>query len=393
VKKLFPTARGRLALLFSALFAACGAVLIAVTYLLVAANLKPADVSTPANDQRFLKTCANLGVNGVPPDANLKQKCAAALSQSATSAAAAQRNEVLSNLLVDSLIALLALTLLSAVLGWVIAGRILRPVHRITEAARAASENNLSARLAMTGPHDELRELGDTFDLMLERLDAAFTSQKRFIANASHELRTPLTLIRTTVDVAIAKKSPTVGDLKIMAEDVRAETEHAQALIETLLTLTRSDQGLSDTTLVDLADIAQSVIDSSDPGLVTLTITAEPTIVRGDPTLLERLVANLVENALRYNTTEGTVRVSVRHESGGDAVLQVENTGPVVPPDQLERLFQPFTRLNDRVGAHGFGLGLPLVESIVAAHDGQVTTVSRAEGGLDIVVTLPGLSA
>jgi signal transduction histidine kinase len=274
------------------------------------------------------------------------------------------------------------------VAGWIVAGRILRPVHRLTAAARAASEQNLSQRIALQGPRDELRELADTFDNMLERLDRAFTNQRRFIANASHELRTPLTVMRTTIDVVLAKPEPTRDELVSMAADVRQAVDHAERLIAVLLILARGDQARTLTDPLDLAAVAEDALEGRPAnGITTLTTLGEAPVT-GDGVLLERLVANLLDNAERYNIAGGTVTVSTLTEDGA-SLVRVVNTGPVVPPDQVDRLFLPFARLDDRTRHDGFGLGLALVSSIASAHNGTVHATANLTGGLDISVRLP----
>ena len=224
--------------------------------------------------------------------------------------AAAQRSTTLAHLLTYSLVGLAVVTLLAAVAGWIVAGRILRPVHRLTAAARAASEQNLSHRIALQGPRDELRELADTFDTMLERLDRAFTSQRQFIANASHELRTPLTVMRTAIDVVLAKPEPTRDELMSMAADVRQAVEHAERLIEALLVLARNDQARTLTDPVDLAAVAEDALEGRTANGITTITTLGEAPVTGDAVLLERLVANLLDNAERYNIAGGTVAIS-----------------------------------------------------------------------------------
>ena len=190
---------------------------------------------------------------------------------------------------------------LAAILGWIFSGRALRPVHQITAAARAASEHNLSARVAPTGPRDELRELAETFDEMLGRLQAAFEGQQRFIANASHELRTPLAVMRATVDVVLGNPDSTPGDLRAMAADIRAAVDHAEHLIGALLILARNERGLTVHEEVDLATVAEDVLDTAGLGDRRVHATLEPAVISGDPVLAERLIANLVDNAVRYN--------------------------------------------------------------------------------------------
>ena len=302
--------------------------------------------------------------------------------------AAAQRTKTLTDLLTYSLLTLAGVILLAAVAGWIVAGRILRPVHRLTAAARAASEQNLSQRIALQGPRDELRELADTFDSMLERLDHAFTNQRQFIANASHELRTPLTVMRTAIDVVLAKPEPTRDELVSMAAEVRHAVDHSERLIEALLILARNDQARALTDPLDLAAVAEDALEGRTANGITTITTLDEAPVTGDGVLLERLIANLLDNAERYNIAGGTVTVSTSTDNSA-SLVRVVNTGPVVPPDQVDRLFLPFTRLDDRVRHDGFGLGLALASSITTVHNGTMHATSDPTGGLDITVRLP----
>ncbi len=277
---------------------------------------------------------------------------------------------------------------LAAILGWIVAGRALRPVHRITAAARAASEHNLSARVALRGPRDELHELAETFDEMLDRLQAAFEGQKRFIANASHELRTPLAVMRATVDVVLDNPDSTPADLRGMATDIRAAVDHAEHLIGALLILARNERGLTVHDEVDLATVAEDVLDTAGLGDRRVHATLEPAVISGDPVLVERLVANLVDNAVRYNAAAGDIWVSTCTVAGSSQ-LTVANTGPLVSPADADRIFQPFQRLNDRAPDDGFGLGLTIVASIAAIHGGTATAHPRDDGGLSVTVTIP----
>lgn len=381
------SARSRLTLLYASLFTLGGAALVLITYLLVAHTLHPATAPPiPPAIQQALARCLQAAQKG---GAGVMQKCAAVYASGVQAGASAQRSTTLSHLLTYSLLSLAGATLLAAVAGWIVAGRILRPVHRLTAAARAASEQNLSQRIALQGPRDELRELADTFDTMLERLDRAFTSQRQFIANASHELRTPLTLMRTAMDVVLAKPQPTREELVSMAADVRQAVDHCERLIEALLVLARNDQARALTGPLDLAAVAEDALEGRTAnGITTTTTTLDEAPVTGDGVLLERLIANLLDNAERYNTMGGTVAISTTTDNG-ESLVQVVNTGQVVPPGQVERLFLPFTRLDDRTRHDGFGLGLALVSSIAAVHGGTVHATALAAGGLDITVRLP----
>ena len=315
-------------------------------------------------------------------------KCAAVYAQGVQVGATAQRSTTLTHLLTYSLLGLAGAALLAAAAGWFAAGRILRPVHRLTAAARAASEQNLSQRIALQGPHDELRELADTFDTMLERLDRAFTSQRQFIANAGHELRTPLTVMRTAMDVVLAKPDPTREELVSMAAEVRQAVDHCERLIEVLLVLARNDQARALTDPLDLAAVAEDALEGRTANGITTTTNLGEAPVTGDGVLLERLVANLLDNAERYNVAGGTVSISTTTDDRA-SLVRVVNTGRVVPPDLVDRLFLPFTRLDDRTRNDGFGLGLALVSSIATVHNGTVQATAVPAGGLDITIRLP----
>jgi signal transduction histidine kinase len=282
-------------------------------------------------------------------------------------------------------------------LGWYISGRLLRPVREMTETARRASEQHLGERLALTGPRDELKELADTFDDMLERLDAAFATQRRFVANASHELRTPLTVMRTAIDVTLAKPSPTASQLTDMAVRVRRSIDKAESMIEALLTIAVSDQGKLSTEFTDLATMAEDAIDAAAPTIERLNLRVDahldPAGITGDPQLLERMISNLVDNAVRHNEPGGWIRLRTGH-SAAAAYLEIANSGPFIPDDAVPSLFEPFRRMEARTGARGgVGLGLSIARSVVTAHHATVTASSQPAGGLDISVQIPHYSA
>jgi signal transduction histidine kinase len=378
-----------LTLLYTSLFALGGAALVLVTYLLVAHGM-PSTPTTgiPPVSQDAIDRCVKEAQAGGAPAAAPMLKCAALYANGVQAGASAQRSTTLAHLLTYSVLGLAGVILLAAVAGWIVAGRILRPVHRITAAARAASEQDLSQRIALHGPRDELRELADTFDAMLERLDRAFTSQRQFIANASHELRTPLTVMRTAMDVVLAKPEPTREELASMTAEVRQAVDHAERLIDVLLILARNDQARVLTDPLDLATVAEDALEERTADGITTTTTLDEAPVTGDGMLLERLVANLLDNAERYNVAGGTVTISTTTDDGA-SLVRVVNTGPVVPPDQVDRLFLPFARLDDRTRHDGFGLGLALVSSIATVHSGTVDATAVSTGGLDITVRLP----
>jgi len=383
------SARSRLTLVYTSLFAVGGAAVVLITYLLVAHTLNRATQTTiPTAIRPTLERCLQAASHRGGVSSSVLQKCGDVYANGVRAGAAAQRSTTLTHLLTYSLLTLAGVIALAVVVGWIVAGRILRPVHQLTAAARAASEQDLSQRIALEGPRDELRELADTFDTMLERLDRAFTSQRQFIANASHELRTPLTVMRTAIDVVLAKPEPTRDELVSMAVEVRQAVGHSERLIEALLVLALNDQARTLTEPLDLAAVSEDALEGRTAHGITTTTALHEAPVTGDGVLLERLVANLLSNAERYNIAGGTVTISTGTDNGA-ALLRVANTGPPVPPDQIDRLFLPFTRLDDRTRHDGFGLGLTLVSSIAAAHGGTVEATAMPDGGLDISVRLP----
>jgi signal transduction histidine kinase len=390
--------RTRLTLLYALLFFAAGSALLGLTYGLVASSLpaQPAPNPKASFEQAKLQQQCNLerakapGVSKtqLPACSQLK-----AFTTGVTSGSQTQRNRALNELLVFSLIGLGAMTIASGGLGWFMSGRVLRPVRVITETARRASEQHLGERLALTGARDELRELADTFDDMLERLDAAFATQRRFVANASHELRTPLTVMRTAIDVTLAKPSPTAAQLTDMAVRVRRSIDRAESMVEALLTLAVSDQGKLSTEFTDLATSAEDAIDAAAPEIERLDLRVDtkldPAETTGDPQLLERMIWNLVDNAVRHNEPGGWIRL--RTGSSAAAVyLEIANSGPFIPDDAVSSLFEPFRRMEARTGVRdGVGLGLSIARSVVTAHRATVTARSQPAGGLNISVVIP----
>lgn len=285
--------------------------------------------------------------------------------------------------------------------GYILAGQALHPVSRVTATARRLSTETLHDRIALAGPDDELKELADTFDDMLARLDAAFDSQRRFVANASHELRTPLAVIRTEVDVALADPEPRVADLCRMAGVVRDATTRADRLVEALLVLARSEaqerQGLEVREQVDLAGLVPRAVralsgEAADRR-VTVTADLDPAPVWGDPNLLDRLVGNLMENAIRHNFDGGRVVVSTGTDHTG-VWLSVWNTGTALKEITSTELFAPFRRGGTaRTANRGSGLGLSIVRAVASAHSGEATARPLPEGGLEVCVRLPAVPA
>ncbi|MCY0924447.1 MULTISPECIES: sensor histidine kinase [unclassified Streptomyces] len=286
-----------------------------------------------------------------------------------------------------SAVGLAVMAVLSGVMGWWLAGRALRPLRKVILAARSMSEVNLHERLQLAGPKDELRELGDTYDTMLDRLEKSFTSQRRFVANASHELRTPLAVQRTSIEVGLADPLP--AHLIPVREDLLTTNHDAEHLIAALLLLARSDRGLDETEDTDLAELTRQAAGElsslAAEHTVTTALHTTPLPLNGDPVLLKHLVSNLVRNAIQYNHPQGTVTVRV-----DTCRLTVTNSGPPIDPARVDGLFEPFRRLDhDRSAVQGHGLGLSIVRSIADAHGATTTAAPGPDGGLAITIRFP----
>jgi signal transduction histidine kinase len=337
-----PTVRLRLTLLYGGVFLALGAVLLVVNYFLVRRNLT---VRPAVLRQRIeLQLGHSVFSFQAPPLSEYKR-----LERLLQQAASDLRSGALHALVVQSVVAFAALAVACLGLGWLVAGRVLRPLKQITGTARRLSGETLPhERIDLQGPKDELKELADTFDEMLERLDSAFESQRRFVANASHELRTPLSIIRVELDVTLSNPEPTLEEFAAMADAVRQATERSERIIDSLLTLARSEGATPGDHPVDLGALANQVVARLEREAVAASVTLAddlaPAPVRGDEVLLERLIENLVRNAIRYNRPGGRVRVST--EAGGGGVrLAVRNSGEPIPPEDVDSLFEPFRRL------------------------------------------------
>ena len=310
------------------------------------------------------------------------------------------REQALRQLYRQGLAALVLLGALGMALSYVLAGRILRPLHEITSTARRLSAEQLDERIDLPGPDDELKELADVFDAMLARLQAAFEAQRRFVADASHELRTPLAVMRTEVDVALADPEATTQDLREAAVVVRQATERADRLVDSLLLLARSERlsldGLPLTERVELSAVTAAALSAvrAEVGERRLRVEAEwgAAPVLGDPGLLERLAGNLVENAVRHNLDGGDLYAATGSD-GARSWLLVVNTGGVIPDGEVESLFEPFRRHGTaRTARRGAGLGLSIARALALAHGGTVTATAREGGGLVVRVDLPAAS-
>jgi signal transduction histidine kinase len=390
------TVRLQLALLYGSLFLASGAVLLAITYSLMSQATKD-NGSFWGPNGAFGKIT---GDHPSPKPAGPPAENQTAEDQPPGSGPAADalynrfRDAQLHQLLVQSGIALAGMSAISVGLGWVVAGRVLRRLRIITTTARDISATNLHERLALPGPDDELKQLGDTIDELLARLETSFQSQHQFIANASHELRTPLARQRTLAQVALDDPDATIESLRAAHERVLAAGTQQERLIAALLTLARGQAGIEVQEPFDLAELVSQAVEAreSEAARRSLAIRTAlaPALTAGDPRLAERLVANLVDNALRHNVPGGVVEVCTR-ALDGRAVLSVANTGPVVPMSAVNRLFEPFQRLEPGRASRGdgLGLGLSIVQAVAEAHHATVQAAPQLGGGLAIHVSFP----
>jgi signal transduction histidine kinase len=389
------TIRLRLALLYGGLFFISGAVLLTLTYTAASRTHSAYSQVVPAPFTGHGSIAAPALVP-VPPQSRQAGPIRRGSRQSVT-VSIVDSNQRSADLRVLAIVSAIALAIAAAVsmgLGWLIAGRVLRPLRTITTAARDISARNLHRRLALDGPNDEFKELGDTFDGLLARLDASFHSQRQFVANASHELRTPLARLKTLVQVALADPNATTESLRAAHKRVLASEQQLEGLIEALLSLASGERELDRREPVDLRAVTDEVLAGRRPETerrgLQLNATLGPAGVEGNPQLLERLVANLIDNAIRHNVTSGRIDVTTTTEAAG-AVLAVANSGPVIPPQELDRLQRPFQRLGaDRTGhGEGHGLGLSIVHAIASAHGATVAVRARPDGGLEVEVGFP----
>jgi signal transduction histidine kinase len=380
--------RNRLTAMYGGLFLLAGLVLLLINYALVNGSLPDASqFATTAVQGTWADATSRPVTPAIPVERTPSSLKLVAATQSAI---ADYRSATLSTLLVGSAVALLVAAALAVFFGWVMASRTLRPLHTITSTARKLEAGRLDRRINLDGPEDELKELADTFDGMLDRLGESFDSQKRFVANASHELRTPLAVQRTLIEVALA--DPEAGpELRKLGEHLLLTNERSERMIEGLLVLARSDRGLPSRSPVRLDKVVRTVLTATAAQAEEAGVVVEPNLrartVAGDPVLLERLVTNLVVNAITYNTRGGWVHVEI----SGDPALTVRNSGPVVPSDAAATVFEPFRRLAaERTGnSRNAGLGLSIVRSVAQAHDGEASARPGPRGGLVVEIRLP----
>ncbi|WP_326819579.1 sensor histidine kinase [Streptosporangium sp. NBC_01756] len=300
-------------------------------------------------------------------------------------------------LLISSVVALAVMAVVSVVLGRVVAGRVLRPLRTITAATRRISADNLHERLAVPGPADEVKDLADTVDGLLERLEGSFAAQRRFVADASHELRTPLATMRASLDVAVAKPGPVPAQTIALADRLRTELDRVDQLLDGFLMLARTQHGaLSDRATISLGRVVSAALEARAADITDKGLTVHDGDVhdsawtRGSRTLLSRMVDNVIDNAITHNHDGGWIRVATTAD-GTTARVIVETGGQVLDQEQLARLAQPFQRLGaDRTGSdHGSGLGLSIVSAVATAHGGNLDLRARPEGGLRVAVSLP----
>jgi len=422
-----PTVRWRLTLLYAGLFLVCGAGLLALTYALVSSQVRaPSRVAIvwPASGIGTARELAAAG-RRIPPqpppnrivrvqlrpvrhgpdvrpcyEALPYDQCLLFLRSDSNAyerlAISQRRTDDLSGLEIWSAIALGVMTIVSGLLGWVVAGRVLRPLRAITATTQDISDANLHRRLALTGPRDELRQLADTIDALLERLERAFDSQRRFVANASHELRTPLAMMRTFLDVAAAKPEGVPPQTRALDAGLRGALDQADGLLESFLVLARADHGeLGDQGPVALERLLAAELEDRADQIaahgIDVRTAVDPIRVVGSETLLQRMVGNVIDNAVRHNQPHGSIDVALTFD-GANARLTVDSDGDALDDRAVAGLAQPFKRIGqDRTGsANGHGLGLSIVAAIAHAHDGALRLQARSHGGLRVQITLPG---
>ena len=400
------TVRWRLTLVYGCMFLVCGAALLAVTYELVshritggegiALHSPPGGGKRPPSGSGTIPLPApTLTMPTAPPGVRRILQSSAG-REFLRLLETQQRVSELHQLEIESGVALATMAVISAGLGWVVAGRVLRPLRTITTATQRISEQNLHERLAIGGPPDELRRLADTIDGLLARLEAAFEAQRRFVANASHELRTPLTTMRTALDVALAKPQlSSQPQVKALDASLREDLDQADRLLESFLVLARAQHGaLGEETSVSLAHVVGGALASREQAIAAKQIelhrTVAPASVVGSQTLLARMVDNLIDNAVRHNLTGGLINVTCEADRDTARVV-VESAGSVLNETAVAQLAEPFRRLGqERIGSqNGHGLGLSIVAAIAAAHGGKLRLYARAQGGLGAEVTLP----
>ncbi len=385
------TVRVRLTALYGIMFVVSGALLLAIASGVAVVRSSSVSVATPGPATTVPATALGRAL------ARIHDLQAQVQNLQAQVSGQPGQGRLSRDLLIASLFALAVMTVASVGLGWLVAGRALRPVREMTAAAQRISEHNLDERLAVQGPKDELKELGDTIDGLLERLEIAFRAQRRFVANASHELRTPLTTMRAALDVALAKPEPAPPQTAALAARLRRELDKIDRLLEAFLVLARAQhRSLPGQAVLPLDYITASALTGQTAAISARRLTVQETTepggawVTGSQALIARMVENVIENAVCHNTDGGWIRITSRTADGRASVV-VENGGPVLDPDQVRELSQPFRRIGaDRTGPdEGAGLGLSIVAAIAEAHGGTLDLHARPQGGLRVSIELP----
>ena len=402
MKRFRLTARLRLTILFGVLFFVAGMALLLVNYTLVEQS-----IGRPA-DNRRAELLEDAGIE-VPderspggrrqlPDSEQVTIGGKSFADVVVEIEEEIRRDTLEQLLAQSILALATTGVIAIGLGWFVAGRVLRPVHQIAQTARAASESNLHARVNLSGPSDELKELADTFDRMLDRLEAAFESQRRFAGQVSHELRTPISILRTEADITFGESSGTARE-RDLATIMSATASRTEQIIDSLLMLARSESQLRNVESVDLSQIVGDVLGEqaqhADRRDIEIEIDLMDACLQGDRVLLERLVTNLIANGIVHNQPDNDGRAWLRIQVGttdGTATLTVANSGPMLSNEDIDLFFEPFHGSNDRDPqghARGAGLGLTIAGAITSSHGGSISARPLSPGGLEILVRLP----
>jgi signal transduction histidine kinase len=380
--------RLRLAALLTALFLLLGGTLLGISYAIVRSNLS-------VDPHRLYETAADrLGIaadpsgqhrpadlRGVPAERRLVLREVQEVQEELT-------GDDLRDLTLQYLAILAAMAGLSGALGWFVAGRVLRPMSEITATARRVSKESLHERIALEGPDDELKQLADTFDSMLARLEAGFEREAAFVRNASHELRTPLSVIRTEADVTLADEADDPDALRRALAVVREASERSERLIDALLTLARAGRDDPPRAEVDLSELVRQLTEESDLDGLRLKVALRPARVLGDRELLRTMAANLIDNAVRHNSADGWIEI--RTESAGEeARLEISNSGPTIAAEEAASLTEPFRRLGAARTGDGLGLGLSIAASVAHAHGGQLAIDPLEQGGLRVSIALP----
>lgn len=394
MKRFRPTIRLRLTAFFTLLFVLLGAMMLTAAYLKTRDSLERDEQRgqirrvteqygyTEAQVDLFNKVPLPPGNPEAPRRANNVGEVIFGVQRDI-------KEDALHELLVGSVISLGVMVAAAALMGWLAAGRVTRSLRKLTARAKDLSQENLDERLNLEGPHDELKELADTLDGMLGRLEVAFDAQRSLSAHVSHELRTPISIIRGEADLTLADVASSPRERELAAT-VRAAAVRTEALLDSLLALARAESTMNERERVDVADLAGDVIgewiERADAAQIEVDLTLTTAVVRGDRFLLQRLIANLVDNAIKHNRSGGWLRLEVATE-GTDAVITVTNTGDLIDDDQIAEITKPFQRIDDR--RPGYGLGTMVVQSVVTSHGGTFAIAARPEGGLVITVHLP----